>query len=159
MSSETKKLLVFFLPVFVLFSFSAYSQHKVEDMYASAKLTNEVSNDKDSVLLAERLNKEVFVVVDRTPQYPGGEERMMLFITQRAHLPVETGKHATKGKILMQFIVERDGSLSNLKVLKGIKPGYDQECLRVFGLMPKWNPGCKGSHYVRTLMMVPITFL
>lgn len=99
----------------------------------------------------------VFVVVDQAPYFPGGSEKMLDYIIENTHLPVES-EAPSEGKILVQFIVEKDGSLSDIKIIKGIKSSYDEECRRVFASMPKWKPGKKGSHFVRTLYMVPLRF-
>jgi len=99
----------------------------------------------------------VFVVVDQAPHFPGGSDKMLDYIIENTNLPVETDV-PVGGKILVQFIVEKDGSLTDIKVIKGIKSSYDEECRRVFASMPKWKPGKKGSHDVRTLYMVPLRF-
>ncbi len=111
------------------------------------------SPKKDSI----QSPNSVYMKVDRSPEYPGGEAEMVHFILKNAHLPTSTAEAPVTGKVLVEFIVEKDGSLSNIKVIKGVGQRYDQECTRLFEIMPKWAPGKIGSHKVRTLMMIPIT--
>lgn len=102
--------------------------------------------------------EQVFLVVDQAPQFPGGEARMKYFIMDHANFPPETKEKPLAGKIVMQFIVEKDGSLKEIKVISGIADAYNKECQRVFGMMPKWKPGKDKGRLVRTLMVVPIKF-
>ena len=99
----------------------------------------------------------VYMKVDRSPEFPGGNDNLVNFIHKNAHLPTTDVDSVITGKVLVEFIVEKDGSISNIKIRKGVGPRYDQECTRLFGIMPKWAPGKIGSHKVRTLMMIPIT--
>lgn len=100
----------------------------------------------------------VFLLVDQAPQFPGGEAKMKYFIMDHAHFPPETPERPLAGKIVMQFIVEKDGSLRDIKVVSGIADVYNKECQRVFSMMPKWKPGKDKGRLVRTLMVVPIKF-
>lgn len=109
---------------------------------------------KDSI----QAPSSVYIKVDRSPEFPGGNDGLVHFIHNNAHLPsVSSLDSMVTGKVLVEFIVEKDGSLSNIKILKGVGERYDQECSRLFGRMPKWTPGKIGNHNVRTLMMIPIT--
>jgi periplasmic protein TonB len=99
----------------------------------------------------------IFVRVDKSPEFPGGNEQLVHFILEHANLPADSAETPIVGKVLVQFVVETDGSLSDIKIIKGIGSEYDQECCRVFANMPKWAPGKIGKHNVRTLMLVPIT--
>lgn len=130
-----------FLFLCLFFSFGSSAQ--------SAFITRE-----DSV----QAPNSIFMKVDRVPEFPGGSDKLVNFILQHAHVPPDTsGLPPVTGKVYVQFIVEKDGSLSNIKIIKGIGSKYEQECTRVFGIMPKWAPGKIGKHNVRTLMMIPIT--
>lgn len=100
----------------------------------------------------------VFLMVDHAPQFPGGHTKMMNFIMNKCNFPPETEANPLVGKMIVQFIVERDGSLRDIKIVQGISTAYDKECQRVFGIMPKWNPGKDKGRLVRTLMVVPIKF-
>jgi len=112
------------------------------------------SQEKDSILAPN----SVYIKVDRSPEFPGGNDELVHFIHKNAHLPsISSLDSIVTGRVLVEFIVEKDGSVSNIKILRGVGQKYDQECSRLFGIMPKWAPGKIGSHNVRTLMMIPIT--
>ena len=130
-----------FLSICCLFSIGGYAQRSH-------------SSQSDSI----QAPNSVFIKVDRQPEFPGGNDGLVHFIHKNAHLPsVNSLDSLVSGKVLVEFIVEKDGSLSNIKIRKGVGPKYDQECGRLFGTMPKWIPGKIGNHNVRTLMMIPIT--
>jgi periplasmic protein TonB len=120
--------------------------------YGFAQKSENVKND------SIQAPNSVYIKVDRSPEFPGGNDKLVNYIHNNAHLPsISNLDSLVTGKVLVEFIVEKDGTLSNIKILKGVGERYDQECSRLFGRMPKWTPGKIGNHNVRTLMMIPIT--
>jgi TonB family protein len=103
-------------------------------------------------------NDEVFNVVERNPMYPGGEKAMFAFLGNTIRYPKEAVRRKVQGKVFINFVVERDGSLSRFKVLKGIGAGCDQEAVRVMKQMPKWIPGKQNGQPVAVLYNLPIAF-
>ena len=89
------------------------------------------------------------------PQFPGGESAMVKFIENNVRYPEGKDK---EGKVVVSFKVERDGSLSNIKVVRGLGPGFDEEALRVVKMMPKWNPGRTGDSISVVRYNIPVVF-
>ena len=132
---------VFFLSICCFFSIGGFAQKSYH-------------LKKDST----QTHNSIYIKVDKSPEFPGGNDGLVHFIHNNAHLPsVSSLDSMVTGKILVEFIVETDGSLSNIKILKGVGERYDQECCRLFGRMPRWSPGKIGNNNVRTLMMIPIS--
>lgn len=100
----------------------------------------------------------VFDFVEQEPSYPGGEEAMQAFIKENITYPEEAVKNKEQGRVYVKFVIEKDGSVSNVKVARGVSPSLDAEALRVIQSMPKWNPGMQRGKAVRTNVIVPIAF-
>ncbi|MFK7785175.1 MAG: energy transducer TonB [Crocinitomicaceae bacterium] len=92
------------------------------------------------------------------PEYPGGEEAMFKFVTENIKYPQIDLEMGNEGRVYLEFIVEKDGTLANFKVLRGVSKSMDSEATRVAKLMPKWKPGEAGGKIVRTKMRLPFTF-
>lgn len=101
---------------------------------------------------------DVYVVVDELPKYPGGDEARFKFLQNNVKYPKVATYNGIKGVVYITFIVEKDGSLSNIKLLQGIGGGCDEEALRVARLMPKWTPGKRKGQPVRVYVNMPIRF-
>jgi protein TonB len=111
--------------------------------------------------LADSTSNLVFTVVEKMPTFPGGEKKMAKFIKKNIKHPPAAYKEGRAGICYITFIVEIDGSLSGIRVLKGASGGadLDEEALRVIKLMPKWKPGKQNGHIVRVVYNLPIRFL
>lgn len=118
---------------------------------------NNLQLSSDSYQLSAN-NNEVFIKVEEYPSFPGGDKARLKFLQQNIHYPSEALSRHLEGKVIISFIVEKDGTISNLKVLNGIGGGCDDEALRVAGLMPKWNPGEQSGVPVRVSFNMPISF-
>ena len=99
-----------------------------------------------------------YVIVERMPAFPGGEEELLDFIGTNIRYPEEAKKKGIYGKVFVGFVVEPDGSVSNVKVLRGIGGGCDEEAVRVVQMMPNWIPGEAFGEKVRVSYMIPINF-
>lgn len=104
------------------------------------------------------LDEEVFSVVEQMPSFPGGEAQMMAYISKNLKYPEIAYKSGIQGRVFVKFVVERDGSITNVVVQRGIGGGCDEEAVRVIQSMPKWNPGKQKGETVRVSYMVPIFF-
>jgi len=102
--------------------------------------------------------KEVFVVVEDPPQFPGGDEARMKYMQQSIKYPEEARKKGVQGTVYVTYIVEPDGTITNAKVLRGIGGGCDEEALRVIREMPQWVPGKQRGESVRVQFNMPIKF-
>jgi TonB family protein len=101
---------------------------------------------------------EVYMVIEE-PAYPqGGMQTFYNFIAKNLRYPAEARRARVTGKVFVEFVVNRDGSLSDIKVIKGIGYGCDEEVVRVLSMAPNWNPGLQRQKPVRQRMVLPITF-
>ena len=101
---------------------------------------------------------DVYQIVEQMPEFPNGQEALMLYIAKQVKYPAEAKKAGAQGRVFIGFIVEPDGSLSDFKVLRGIGHGCDEEALRVVKSMPKWKPGMQRGKAVRVQYLVPVNF-
>ena len=103
-------------------------------------------------------NDKVFEKVEDMPEFPGGEKAMMDFVAQNVQYPKEAMEKEISGRVLVGFIVEKDGSISETEIVKGIGGGCDEEAVRVVKAMPKWKPGKQDGKPVRVHFLLPLTF-
>lgn len=96
--------------------------------------------------------------VETAPEYRGGAKALAMFLGSSLRYPARARESKVQGKVYISFIVERDGSLSDFKVIRGIGSGCDEEAIRVLKLCPPWKPGMAGGKAVRTTYVLPITF-
>ena len=101
---------------------------------------------------------EVFEVVEQDPVFPGGVEAMYRYIAENLRYPQQAVEANVQGRVFLDFIVEKDGSISSPRVLRGIGNGCDDEALRVVEAMPKWTPGKQGGKAARVRYTLPINF-
>lgn len=106
----------------------------------------------------EPVQGDVFDVVEEMPQYPGGAEALLEFLNNNVQYPEEAEKAGIQGRVIATFVVEKDGSVSNAKVVKSVDPLLDAEALRVISAMPKWKPGKQNGQVVRVKYTVPLSF-
>jgi len=104
--------------------------------------------------------EKALIKCDQLPSFPGGEEKLMEFMSKNIVYPELARKAGIQGKVLVAFIVEKDGSITNIRIEKSIgQPcGCDEEALRIVNLMPKWNPGMDNGKAVRVELIFPIRF-
>ncbi|HYG15810.1 MAG TPA: energy transducer TonB [Bacteroidia bacterium] len=116
-------------------------------LFAAAQTDSTSKNDDDIV----------FDVVEEAPSYPGGQDSMMSFIRNNVVYPDSAIKKGLQGKVYVRFIVEKDGTVSNLKAIKEFDKDCTDEAMRVVRLM-KWNPGKQRGKAQRVWMVIPFTF-
>lgn len=103
-------------------------------------------------------NDKVLEKAEMMPEFPGGEQAMIKFVSENVQYPEEAKEKEISGRVLVGFIVEKDGSISDVKVVKGIGGGCDEEAVRVVKAMPQWKPGKEKGKPVRVSYMMPFTF-
>lgn len=103
-------------------------------------------------------DKDVFTVVDEMPEYPGGVVALRNFLAQTVKYPQEAIKNGIQGKVYVNFVVEKDGSVGAVKIARGVSPELDAEALRVVKLLTNWKPGRQKGEDVRVSYTVPIKF-
>ncbi len=102
--------------------------------------------------------EEPFDVVEDMPAFPGGMEAMIQFISNNIQYPADAQKQKVDGRVLVNFVVEKDGSITEVKVIKPTFPSLDAEAIRVVKAMPKWKPGYQNGKAVRVQFTMPINF-
>lgn len=103
-------------------------------------------------------NDMVFDVVEVMPQYPGGQIAMLKYIMENMKYPKQAMKEGIQGRVAVRFIVEKDGSISNVKPILSVHPLLNKEAVRVVKSMPKWTPGKQNGKPVRVRFNLPIMF-
>ena len=103
-------------------------------------------------------NNMVFDVVEVMPQYPGGQTAMLQYMMKNIKYPKQAMKEGIQGRVTVSFIVEKDGSISNVRPIHSVHTLLDKEAVRVVKSMPKWSPGKQHGKPVRVQLIVPIMF-
>ena len=111
-----------------------------------------------NAMKVEKAEKEAFDVVEQMPQFPGGPAALMQFLSSNVKYPKEAFEQGIQGRVIANFVVEKDGSITEAKIVKSVSPELDAEALRVIGSMPNWMPGMQNGEPVRVKYTVPITF-
>ncbi len=101
---------------------------------------------------------EIFAIVEQMPEFPGGQDAMIKFLGENIKYPEEARKQGISGRVFVTFVVEADGEITNIELLRGIGSGCDEEAMRVISIMPKWKPGYQRGVPVRVRFNLPIKF-
>jgi periplasmic protein TonB len=101
---------------------------------------------------------KTFVHVEQVPEFPGGIDKFYEFIIKSIKYPRKARFDETEGRVVVGFVVERDGSITDIKVVRSLSPECDAEAIRVISTSPKWIPGIQDGHPVRVQYTVPIPF-
>ena len=121
----------------------------------------EVLKAKEEIAAPEPPKEEdskVFDVVEQMPSFPGGQAALMKWLADNMNYPVIAAENGVQGRVVVQFVVEKDGSVSDVQVVKSVDPSLDKEASRVVSAMPKWIPGKQNGAAVRVKYTVPVTF-
>jgi TonB family protein len=116
------------------------------------------TSQKDSSTIKRAENEHFFTLVDQMPQFPGGTDALMTYLSNHIQYPADAARMNIQGTVLISFIIEKDGSIASAKVIRGIGGGCDEEALRVIQSMPQWKPALKDNKPMRVLFNLPITF-
>ena len=130
------------------------------DVKGNDEAEGEVLKAKEVVVDEKPKEEEtkVFDVVEQMPSFPGGDAELMKFLSSHIKYPVVAEENGIQGRVIATFVVERDGSISDVKVVKSVDPSLDKEAIRVLKSMPKWIPGKQNGSAVRVKYTVPVTF-
>lgn len=104
------------------------------------------------------VEEEIFVFVEENPSYPGGDEKRIEFLRNNIKYPQLAKDNNITGRVFVKFVVEKDGSITNVRVVRDIGGGCGEEAVRVVKSMPRWNPGKQRGQPVRTEFNLPIIF-
>ena len=106
----------------------------------------------------EEATEEIFVVVEQQPEFPGGMSALMKFLGDNIKYPVIAQENGIQGRVITNFVVERDGSITDVQVVRGQDPSLDKEAVRVIQTMPRWKPGQQRGKAVRVRFTLPVVF-
>ena len=115
-------------------------------------------NRKSSIKPKSMNGEEVFDIVDTPPEFPGGQEALMKYIPENIHYPIEAQDKGIQGTVICNFIVRKDGSISDAEVVPGVDPLLNEEAIRLINSMPKWQPGMQRGKVVDVRFTLPIVF-
>ena len=107
----------------------------------------------------EIVDEEIFVVVEQMPQYPGGEEARLSYLRKNLHYPSLASEARIQGTVFVSFVIEKNGAVTNIKIIRGIGGGCDEEAIKVVEGMPNWIPGKQRGNPVRVAFNMPIRFV
>lgn len=128
-----------------------YSEEVVENVVGEVKAEPESATESSD-------DDEVFVFVEDSPEFPGGMDSLYAFLGANIHYPAEAKKDSIEGLVFVQFVVEKDGSIYNIRVLRDIGGGCGEEVVRVMNMMPKWQPAKQRGTPVRCQFNLPVKF-
>ena len=113
----------------------------------------------NNMIVGEDTTSQPFLVVEQMPEFPGGDLALRKFLANSVKYPVIAQENGIQGKVFINFVVDKNGGISNVKVFRGVDPSLDKEAVRVVKAMPKWIPGKQGGQPVRVSYTVPINFV
>ena len=107
---------------------------------------------------AKPKEEEIFVAVEQQAEFPGGQGALMKFLSNNIRYPESAQQNDIQGRVIVKFVVEKDGSIGNVTVVKGVDRDLDREAIRVVKKMPRWQPGKNNGVAVRSYFNLPVTF-
>ena len=136
---------------------------KVEDFNVDAEadeetVVEEVEYQIEDTKEEEVVEQEIFKVVEQLPEYPGGDEALMKYLSDNLVYPPRAREAGIEGRVMVGFVLEPEGRISNVKVVRSKAAALDEEAIRVVKAMPKWKPGKQRGKAVRVQYQIPITF-
>ena len=129
----------------------------IEDLNKTVVIEQVVEKKPEPVVKKEE-GPVNMAMVEQKPQFPGGDAEMYKWLGNQIVYPPAAAEEGVSGKVTVQFVVEKDGSISNVSVVRGKHPALDAEAVRVVKKMPKWVPGKNNGAPVRVIYMLPVTF-
>lgn len=127
----------------------------------NAKLDAPQKPDEGKIVVEEPkapAKTEIFESVEQMPEFPGGENAMLAFIQKGLRYPKQAQENGTEGRVVVNFVVNETGDISDIKIVRSVKNGCDDEAMRVVRSMPKWKPGRQNGNAVKVLFSLPISF-
>ena len=154
------KYALFVLPAFALLVAGniSCSQDASQTEDAKEEVVAPVSPEAKEAPADSTAKEEVFMVAEQMPEFPGGMKEMLKFLQENVKYPENAMKNNVQGRVIVQFVVEKDGTPTEFKVVRAVDPDLDAEALRVLKTMPKWKPGMQKGEVVRVKYTVPVTF-
>lgn len=154
------KYALFVLPAFALLVAGniSCSQDASQTEDAKEEVVAPVSPEAKEAPADSTAKEEVFMVAEQMPEFPGGMKELLKFLQDNLKYPENAMKNNVQGRVIVQFVVEKDGTLTEFKVARSVDPDLDAEALRVLQTMPMWKPGMQRGKIVRVKFTVPVSF-
>lgn len=131
---------------------------KVDDVEFDLPRFDEPTSDYVPIEPEDEETIDIHITVEEQPSFPGGTAKFYQYVASHLEYPKQAIRNQVEGKVYIKFVIDRDGSISDAEVYKGIGEACDEEALRVIKNSPKWNPGKQRGQAVRVQMILPITF-
>lgn len=131
---------------------------KIAFLLLVALLSTTTITAQKTVVSKNQSKEVVFDEVEQMPEYPGGRDSLMTFLMRTVKYPKEAMEKGVQGRVLVKFIIEKDGQVSEPEIVRSVYPALDEEARRVVRCMPKWNPGKQNGKVVRVFFTLPIMF-
>jgi periplasmic protein TonB len=128
----------------------------VEDVNAAIPKSAEEAESASNQIIEER--EEPFVVVEQMPEFPGGNDGLIKYLNSNIRYPAVALENGIQGRVICEFVINRDGRVTEAKVLRGIDPALDAEAIRVINHMPPWKAGKQRGKAVRVRYTLPVNF-
>src|SRR5690606_38298134 len=111
-----------------------------------------------NAVIADVVEDKVFEFVEQQPEFPAGQDAMMKYLSQNIQYPAVAIRNGLSGRVILSFVVDQNGEISDIKVLKPLGGGTDEEAIRVVKRMPKWRPGKQNGRAVKVKYTLPVLF-
>lgn len=108
--------------------------------------------------IENQATEEIYNVVEQMPEFPGGQDKLFQYLKENIKYPDDAEKAGLEGRVVCQFVVDKDGSITDIDVIQSISESLDKEAVRVIKAMPKWKPGKMKGETVRVKFTIPISF-
>ena len=159
-----KYLLILPLALLLIFANSCINQERKSDKGVETGSVEPSPADTSQIIVLGEIegvggqDSDIFEVVEDQASFPGGMDALRTFLVNNLHYSIEAQEKGIQGKVILNFVVEKDGSLSDIRVLRGIDPLLDEEAVRVVKRMPRWIPGKNKGEIVRARFTLPVAF-
>lgn len=129
-----------------------------EEIENEAEVDDTESDEDVEIEIEEESDEEFFMVVENMPEFPGGDLGLMKYIQKNVKYPAIAKEYNITGKVYVSFIVDKSGSVTNVKIVRGVDKNLDAEAMRVVKSLPKYKPGKQRGKSVRVMFTIPINF-
>ena len=143
----------------IMLLFSCGESEREEAASTANSNTESAETRAEKSLSKKEFTGKVYDIVEQMPEYPGGLTALMNYLRVNIRYPAAAQKAGIEGRVIVSFIVEPNGSVSNVEIVRSVDTDLDQEALRVVRQMPKWKPGKQDGSTVRVKFHLPIKFM
>lgn len=150
-----------FIPVVALLMLFSNCTKKTEKVSPTENTaSSSVINDRDTVAKVSKANNDstVFEAVAEMPEFPNGDKALMTYLSKNIDYPANAQEKGIQGRVIIEFVINKDGSITEAKVVRSVDPELDKEALRVINKMPKWKPGKHEGVPVRVKYTIPVSY-